>query len=90
MVGLNLWMNGHELSVISTLATGLYLTNRSLPKGWVKSIIHREPVIALSLFWAISGLTIPVVVPPIRRALGLPTNQYDPHHPNVVYDKYYD
>jgi hypothetical protein len=34
------------------------------------------------------GIGYPLVAVPIRRALKLPTNQYDADHPNVVFPKY--
>jgi hypothetical protein len=36
---------------------------------------------------ALAGVSIlmPIVIVPIRRKLGLPTNQYNAQHPNVVF-----
>jgi hypothetical protein len=80
--------DGHELAVLGT-ATGVYsITNATLGKGWIKSLIHRQPVAAMSLALATVGVLMPLVVVPIRRAVKLPTNQYDSSHPNVVFPKY--
>lgn len=81
-------LDGHELAVMSTVVGGLTLVNRTLPKGWLRAFIHRQPVAALSCFWAAIGISLPLFVPPIRRALKLPTNQYDPRHPKAVFPKY--
>ena len=70
-------IDGHELGIFATV-TGMYsVTTGVLGKGWVKTLIHRQPVPAFSLALALTGLTLPIVVPPIRRKLGLPTNQYE-------------
>ena len=80
--------DGHELSMLGTTA-GLYsVCNACLPRGWVKTFIHRHPAAALGTVLGLTGILLPVVVVPIRRSLGLPTNQYDAHHPNVVFPKY--
>mmetsp|Transcript_37033 Transcript_37033/g.52321 ORF Transcript_37033/g.52321 Transcript_37033/m.52321 type:complete len:86 (+) Transcript_37033:61-318(+) len=81
-------LEGHELAVIGTL-TGLYgITSGTLGPGWVKSFIHRQPVAAMSVFLGTVGIVMPLVIVPIRRALKLPTNQYDASNPNVVFPKY--
>lgn len=80
-------IDGHELGIFGTI-TGLYqVANGALPKGWVKSFIHRQPIAAFSVGLTCIGLVLPVVVPPIRRKLGLPTNQYEAGRPGVVYPK---
>jgi hypothetical protein len=81
-------IDGHELAVVSTLVGCGTLMNRTLPKGWIRSFIHRQPVPALATFWAMIGITLPLVVPPIRRALNLPTHHYDAEHPKTVFPKY--
>lgn len=40
-------------------------------------LIDREPVVVISCAFGFVGLALPLVVPPIRRSMGLPTNQYD-------------
>jgi len=76
---------GHELMMLGT-ATSLYqITQGALGKGWARSLVHRYPVPAMSIALAGVGLLLPIVVVPIRRRLGLPTNQYDATHPKVVY-----
>jgi len=80
-------IDGHELAIFGTV-TGLYqVTNGVLGKGWVKSFIHRQPVAAFSVALACVGITLPIVIPPIRRKLGFPTNQYEAGFPGVVYPK---
>ena len=76
--------DGHEVAVVTTVVGGMVLVNRTMHKGWVRSLIHRQPVASMSLAWAFIGITLPLVVPPIRRKLGLPTNQYDAEHPDTV------
>jgi hypothetical protein len=80
--------DGHEIGVLSTVAGCLGIMQGSMPKGWAKSFIHRQPVAAMSCFLFGVGLVLPVTIVPIRRALGLPTNQYDAEDPRVKFPKY--
>lgn len=79
---------GHEIGVLSTLAGCYGVLQGSMPKGWMKGFIHRQPVCAMSIFLFSVGVALPVTVIPIRRALGFPTNQYDAEYPGVKYPKY--
>jgi hypothetical protein len=81
-------LDGHELAVVSTMGGAILLIHRTLPKGWGRAFIHRQPVAAMACFWGLTGLALPLIVPPLRRAMKLPTNQYDAHHPNVTMPKY--
>ena len=77
-------IDGHELGIIATV-TGMYsVTTGVLGKGWVKGFIHRQPVAAFSIALGLTGLALPIVVPPIRRKMGLPTNQYDAGRKDVT------
>lgn len=80
-------IDGHEVGIASTVFGALYLTHRTLPRGWARGFIHRQPVAALASFWAFLGFTAPLVIPPLRRALKLPTNQYNAEHPKAVVPK---
>lgn len=81
-------IDGHELGILTTLA-GLYsVTTGTLGKGWVKSFIHKQPVAAFSVVLATAGICMPIVIVPIRRKLGFPTNQYDAGAPGTVYPKF--
>jgi len=81
-------IDGHELGILGTM-TGFYaVTTGVLGKGWVKSFIHRQPVAAFSVALATMGVMMPIVIPPIRRKMGLPTNQYDASRPGTVYPKF--
>ena len=33
------------------------------------------------------AIALPMFVIPMRRSLGFPTNQYEPHHPGTVWPK---
>mmetsp|Transcript_22336 Transcript_22336/g.62302 ORF Transcript_22336/g.62302 Transcript_22336/m.62302 type:complete len:89 (+) Transcript_22336:522-788(+) len=79
---------GHEIGIISTLLGCGAIAHGSMPRGWVKSFIHRQPIAAMSIFLFSAGVLMPVTVVPIRRSLGLPTNQYESEHPKVAYPKY--
>ena len=80
-------IDGHELGILGTIS-GLYaVTNGTLGKGWVKQFIHRQPIAAFSVALAAAGVLLPVVVVPIRRKMGFPTNQYDASHPGTVFPK---
>ena len=80
-------IDGHEVGIASTVLGAVYLTHRTLPKGWVKGFIHRQPVAALATAWALIGFSAPLLITPLRRALKLPTNQYDAEHPKVTFPK---
>lgn len=80
-------IDGHEVGIASTILGAVYLTHRTLPKGWVRGFIHRQPVAAMASAWALIGFTAPLVIPRLRRAVGLPTNQYDAEHPKAVVPK---
>jgi hypothetical protein len=81
-------IDGHEVGFVSMIAGTGALIHRTLPKGWARSLVHRQPIAAMSLFWGLMGLSIPLVVPPVRRAIGLPTNQYDAENPKAVFPTY--
>ena len=81
-------LDGHELAVVSTMGGAVALVHRTLPKGWVRAFVHRQPIAAMSCLWMAIGVTLPLTVPRIRRAMKLPTNQYDAEHPKVVLPKY--
>lgn len=80
--------DGHEIGVLSTIAGCVGILHGSMPNGWARSFVHRQPVSAMSCFLFAVGLTLPVTVLPMRRALGLPTNQYDAEDPRVKYPKF--
>jgi hypothetical protein len=82
--------DGHEVAVLSSI-TGFYsIVNNCLGPGWIRGFIHRMPIAAFSVALGGVGLILPFTVVPIRRALKLPTNQYDPLHPKAVFPTYAD
>ena len=80
-------LDGHELAVVSTIAGALSVTNGIHGKGWFKSLIHRQPILAFSMTLGVVGISLPLVIVPIRKRLGLPTNQYDHSAPGTVFPK---
>eukprot|EP00578_Thalassiosira_sp_NH16_P000760 CAMPEP_0181140798 /NCGR_PEP_ID=MMETSP1071-20121207/35491_1 /TAXON_ID=35127 /ORGANISM="Thalassiosira sp., Strain NH16" /LENGTH=86 /DNA_ID=CAMNT_0023227763 /DNA_START=81 /DNA_END=341 /DNA_ORIENTATION=+ len=80
-------IDGHEIAVVTTIAGFVGVTHGIYGKGWFKSLIHRQPVIAMSVTLASIGICLPLVVVPLRRKLGMPTNQYDHHDPKCVWPK---
>mmetsp|Transcript_135555 Transcript_135555/g.201578 ORF Transcript_135555/g.201578 Transcript_135555/m.201578 type:complete len:89 (-) Transcript_135555:82-348(-) len=80
--------DGHEIGVLSTLAGCIGITHGAMPRGWARSFVHRQPIAAMSCLLFGVGILLPVTVVPVRRALGLPTNQYDAEDPRVTYPKY--
>jgi hypothetical protein len=81
-------IDGHEAAIVFNIGGGLWLVHRLSPKGWHRSLIHRQPVVALACGWAFAGICIPLLIPGLRRALSLPTNQYNAEHPNVSFPRY--
>lgn len=70
-------VDGHELAILGSVS-GMYGITRGIyGKGWVKQMIQRQPVVAFSVFLGGLGVALPVIISPLRRKLGLPTNQYD-------------
>ena len=79
--------NGHEVAILGS-ATGIYGITRGIyGPGWVKQMIQRQPVVAMSVFLGTVGIALPVIIPPLRRKLGMPTNQYDATVPGTVFPK---
>jgi hypothetical protein len=81
-------IDGHEIGFVSTIAGCAALIHRTMPKGWARALIHRQPIVSMSIAWAVVGLSLPLVLPPIRRRIGLPTNQYDATNPKTVFPTY--
>mmetsp|Transcript_16682 Transcript_16682/g.34182 ORF Transcript_16682/g.34182 Transcript_16682/m.34182 type:complete len:87 (-) Transcript_16682:239-499(-) len=77
--------DGHEVAIFGSVSGFYAITNGVYGKGWIKSMIHRQPIVAMSFFLGGLGIALPIVVVPIRRRLGLPTNQYDASHPKCVF-----
>lgn len=82
------YLDGHEVAMVSTISGALWLTHRSLPQNWIRGFVHRQPVAAMSVFWGLTGMALPLVIPPLRRSLGMATNQYDADHPRATFPKY--
>ena len=80
-------IDGHELAMLSTITGAIGVTHGIYGKGWYKSLIHRQPIIAFSMALGAVGLTMPLVIVPLRRALGMPTNQYDHSREGTVFPK---
>lgn len=80
--------DGHELAVLGTVSGCYGVARATLGPGWVKGFIHRQPVAAMSIFLCGIGVAMPLFIVPIRRGLGLPTNQYDASREGVVFPKY--
>eukprot|EP00571_Detonula_confervacea_P013430 CAMPEP_0172305670 /NCGR_PEP_ID=MMETSP1058-20130122/6917_1 /TAXON_ID=83371 /ORGANISM="Detonula confervacea, Strain CCMP 353" /LENGTH=86 /DNA_ID=CAMNT_0013017341 /DNA_START=90 /DNA_END=350 /DNA_ORIENTATION=- len=80
-------IDGHEIAMLSTIGGAIGVTHGIYGKGWFKSLIHRQPIIAFSITLASIGVVMPLVIVPLRRSLGFPTNQYDHHDPKTVWPK---
>ena len=80
-------IDGHEIAMLSTISGAIGVTHGIYGKGWFKSFIHRQPIIAFSVAIGGLGICMPLVIVPLRRSLGLPTNQYDATHPGTVFPK---
>lgn len=82
--------DGHEVALVTTFLGGAALLHKTMPRGWIRGMIHRQPVVALSMAWGLIGMGLPLVVPPVRRMLKMPTNQYDAIHPKATFPVYKD
>mmetsp|Transcript_23157 Transcript_23157/g.37562 ORF Transcript_23157/g.37562 Transcript_23157/m.37562 type:complete len:87 (-) Transcript_23157:307-567(-) len=80
-------VDGHEIAMLSTISGAIGVTHGIYGKGWFRSFVHRQPIIAFSVTLAGLGVCLPLVVVPLRRRLGLPTNQYDHHDGGTVWPK---
>ena len=80
-------IDGHEFGMLSTIGGAIGVTHGIYGRGWFRSLIHRQPVIAFSMTIAAIGVCMPLVVVPLRRKLGMPTNQYDHDDPKTVWPK---
>mmetsp|Transcript_34911 Transcript_34911/g.76376 ORF Transcript_34911/g.76376 Transcript_34911/m.76376 type:complete len:86 (+) Transcript_34911:96-353(+) len=79
--------DGHEVAILGSVSGFYGITRGIYGKGWIKQMIQRQPVVAMSVFLGAAGVALPVLIPPLRRKLGLPTNQYDASMPGTVYPK---
>eukprot|EP00520_Triparma_pacifica_P005052 CAMPEP_0118639664 /NCGR_PEP_ID=MMETSP0785-20121206/4341_1 /TAXON_ID=91992 /ORGANISM="Bolidomonas pacifica, Strain CCMP 1866" /LENGTH=83 /DNA_ID=CAMNT_0006531001 /DNA_START=18 /DNA_END=266 /DNA_ORIENTATION=- len=70
-------VDGHVGLVLGGAATYFATINATMPKGWVRTFIHREPMVAGGIALAGIGMLMPLTIVPIRRALGFPTDNYD-------------
>lgn len=80
-------IDGHELAMLATIGGAVQVTHGIYGKGWFRSFVHRQPIVAFGVSLAAVGVLMPIVIVPIRRRLGMPTNQYDHHDPKVVFPK---
>mmetsp|Transcript_24921 Transcript_24921/g.35711 ORF Transcript_24921/g.35711 Transcript_24921/m.35711 type:complete len:87 (+) Transcript_24921:117-377(+) len=76
---------GSELMILGTITSLYQIANGGLGKGWAKGFVHRYPIPAMSIALGCVSVLLPIVVVPIRRKMGLPTNQYDAFHPKTVF-----
>lgn len=53
------------------------MASRMFRKHGFGLLFDREPVVVVSVAFGAVGLALPIVVPPLRRSMGLATNQYD-------------
>ena len=52
---------------------------------FIRYYLDREPMVVLSCAIGAVAISMPLVVVPIRRSMGLPTDQYDgPHIPDYI------
>ena len=79
--------DGHVALVFGGAATYLATINSVLPKGWLRRFAHQEPVVFGGVALGCIAVAMPLTVVPIRRKLGMPTNNYEPDHPGTVYPK---
>lgn len=80
--------DGHELAVLGTITGAWGVVNACLGPGWMRGFVHRQPVAAMSVALAGVGVLAPIIIVPIRRKLGYPTNQYDAFAPGTVFPKF--
>mmetsp|Transcript_2134 Transcript_2134/g.3309 ORF Transcript_2134/g.3309 Transcript_2134/m.3309 type:complete len:91 (+) Transcript_2134:87-359(+) len=77
----------HALVALSSLLTTVNFLWATQPKGWLIRFMDREPIVFFSCVIGGFGLSLPVIVPPIRKSLGLSTSQYDGFTP-IEQDSY--
>ena len=81
-------VDGHAALVVGGCASYAAVIHSTLPKGWLRKFIHTEPVVFAACALGVVALVLPNTIIPMRRALGMPTNQYDGvEHPNCVRPK---
>ena len=81
-------LDGHELAILGTISGAWGVCNATLGKGWFRKFVNTQPVPAMSVCLGLAGIAMPLFVVPIRRSIGLPTNQYDATHPKVKFPKF--
>ena len=64
------------VALSSALMTAQFLT-ATQARGWVVRLMDREPIVFFSCLLGTVGCGMCVVVPPVRKALGMSTSQMD-------------
>ncbi|GMH65531.1 hypothetical protein TrLO_g8854 [Triparma laevis f. longispina] len=78
-------IDGHVGLVLGGAATYLATINSVMPKGWLRRFAHQEPVVFGGIALGCVAVAMPLSIIPVRRALGMPTNNYEPQHPGTKY-----
>ena len=60
--------------VLGGTATYIATIHACMPKNWLRTFIHREPVVFGGIALAGIAMTMPLAIVPIRRRLGYPTD----------------
>ena len=67
-------LDGHVALVLGGTATYIATIHACMPKNWLRTFIHREPVVFGGIALAGIAITMPLAIVPIRRRLGYPTD----------------
>ena len=62
--------DGHEVAILGSVSGFYGITRGIYGKGWIKSMIQRQPVVAMSVALATVGVAMPVFIPPHPKEIG--------------------
>ena len=79
--------DGHVGLVLGGAATYLATINSVLPKGWLRRFANQEPIVFGGVVLGCVAVAMPLTIIPVRRGLGMPTNNYEPTHSGTVFPK---
>jgi hypothetical protein len=70
-------IGNHAFVALSSALMTVQFMSQTQARGWVVRLMDREPIVFFSCLLSTVGCGMILVVPPVRRALGMSTSQLD-------------
>ena len=75
-------VDGHVALVFGGAATYVAGIHGVMNRGWGRQFINTHPILAVSCGLFFVAVSMPPLIVPMRRSMGMPTNQWEAHHEN--------